>query len=68
VDATTAGDLAKAPPTEFKACVIGGAGADACTSQSTPLHRVRLDWKSPNVGNVAGYEAYRVLGADITGA
>jgi hypothetical protein len=65
LDFETAVDLAKAPPNEFKACVIGGTGPDACTDQSTPLHRVRLDWKAPTVGGVFSYVAYRADGETL---
>ena len=58
LDFETATDLARTPPTEFTACVIGVN----CTQQSTPLHRVRLDWKAPNEGNVASYNLYRATG------
>jgi hypothetical protein len=58
LDFETAQDLAKTPPTEFSACVIG---VD-CPSAVTPLHAVRLDWKVPTIGAVAEYRIYRVDG------
>ena len=65
LDFETAGDLAKTPPNAFNACVIGGAGADACATVITPLHKVRLEWTAPNVGGVSQYFVYRVAGDTI---
>jgi hypothetical protein len=64
LDFETAGDLAKTPPAEFRACVIG----ESCVGTETPLHRVRMDWTSPNVGGVDRYDAWRVLGPELTPA
>lgn len=62
LDFETAGDLAKTPPNEFKACVIG---VDCPTGDISPLHRVRLDWGTPNVGGVLQYVVYRVEGGSL---
>ena len=58
LDAETAGDLARTPPNEFTACVIG---VD-CPGSGTPLHAVSLGWTAPNVGGVSQFEVYRVAG------
>ena len=62
LDFETAGDLARTPPTEFAACVIG----EDCRAQASLLHQVRLEWKSPNVGGVSGYLLYRAPGETVT--
>jgi VCBS repeat-containing protein len=62
LDADTAADLAKTPPGEFRACVLG----ESCAGGDTPLHRVRLDWIPPTVGAVNVYEVLRALGPDLT--
>jgi hypothetical protein len=59
LDFETATDLAKTPPNEFRACVVG---VD-CATQTSPLHQVRLDWKTPNVGGASRFIVYRVPGA-----
>lgn len=61
LDFETATDLAKTPPNEFRACVVG----ETCADQSTPRHQVRLDWTAPNVGSVANFVVYRVAGPDL---
>lgn len=58
LDFETATGLAKTPPIEFEACVLG---VD-CASGTTPLHRVRVGWSAPNVGGVKVYTVYRVPG------
>jgi VCBS repeat-containing protein len=58
LDAETAGGLAKTPPNEFTACVIGVN----CQGSGTPLHAVSLGWTAPNVGGVLTYDVYRVAG------
>ena len=60
LDFETATDLAKTPPTEFVACVIGTTG---CPGAET--HNVRLTWKTPTVGGATSYIAYRVTGAEL---
>jgi len=55
LDRETAAALGNTPPRELKACVIGVN----CSAQSTPLHRIRLDWKAPTVATVSKYEVYR---------
>ena len=60
LDFETAGDLARTPPNEFTACVIG---VD-CPGSGTPLHAVSLGWTAPNVGGVPQYVVYRVEGDD----
>jgi hypothetical protein len=62
LDATTAADLARTPPTEFRACVIG---VGACTASTGSLHDVRTDFKAPNVGGVSEYIVYRVPSASL---
>jgi hypothetical protein len=63
LDFETASDLAKTPPNEFTACVIGvDCPAD---SPTTPLHSVSLGWKPPNVANVHEFVVYRLLGAEL---
>jgi VCBS repeat-containing protein len=63
LDFETATDLAKTPPNEFAACVIG---VDCTTgSPTTPLHSVSLGLAPPNVGNVSAFIAYRVPGAAL---
>jgi VCBS repeat-containing protein len=59
LDAETAGDLARTPPNEFTACVIG---ENCPPGPVTPLHAVRLGWTVPNVGGVSKYFLYRVAG------
>ena len=58
---------AKAPTNEFRACIIGIGTCQlpAGVTLAYPLHRVRFDWKSPNVGDVVAYTLYRIAGADI---
>lgn len=58
LDFETATGLARTPPNEFRACVIG----EDCEQQSPLVHRVRLAWTAPNVGNVASYIVYRAEG------
>lgn len=55
LDFDTAVGTAKAPPNEFRACVIGVN----CTV-TTPVHHVALDWKAPNEGHVGSFSVYRV--------
>ncbi len=54
VDAEIATASGNTPPNQLRACVIGIGG---CTGG--PFHRIRLDWKPPNVGSVVQYLAYR---------
>ena len=51
LDFETAVDLAKTPPNEFGACVIG---VD-CVGFVSPNHQVRATWTATNVGGVAQY-------------
>jgi len=66
IDATTAGDLANTPPTEFQACVVG---VDGCPDEPGPedgdLHDVRATFGAPTVGGVTTYTLYRVPGAAL---
>lgn len=62
LDFETAGDQAKPPPNEFRACVIGSPNADACATPSTPLYDVWLGWKASNDGSVVRYVVYRAPG------
>ena len=49
--------------------MIGGSGPDGCAAPpSLPLHRVRLSWKPPSVGDVFQYFVYRVTGDTVTPA
>jgi hypothetical protein len=59
LDFETATELAKTPPIEFHACVVG---VDCATGTSS-LHQVSLDWKTPNVGGASRFVVYRVAGA-----
>ena len=59
LDFETAGDLAKTPPNEFTACVIG------VDCPGDPAGAINLAWVEPNVGGVAFYTAYRVAGAEL---
>lgn len=61
LDFETATELAKTPPNEFSACIIGVT----CPGPPTPLHAVRMDWKVPNVGGVTSYILYRVPGPTL---
>ena len=61
LDFETATELAKTPPNEFTACVIG---VD-CPSSGTPLHAVSLGWTAPNVGGAVRYTIYRVAGETL---
>ncbi len=54
VDAEIATASGSTPPNQLTACVIDNLG---CTGGS--LHRIRLDWKPPNVGKVVQYLVYR---------
>jgi hypothetical protein len=64
LDLDTANALGRTPPNALTACVIG---VD-CPGAATPLHRVRLSWTAPNVGQVAQYRVYRVRGGAVTAA
>jgi len=64
LDFETAGDLAKAPPNEFRACVIGVDSG--CTGTTQQFHRVRVQWTAPNVGGVASYSVFRVASATLS--
>ena len=57
LDFETATDLAKTPPNEFTACVIG----DACAAPPA-TSGVVASWKASNIGGVTGYSVYRVPG------
>ncbi len=61
LDFETATDLAKTPPNEFRACVVG---VD-CAPGTSALHQVSLDWKTPNVGGASRFIVYRVPGAAL---
>lgn len=62
LDFETAVFLAKTPPNQFRACVIG----ENCPEGETPLHKVRLDWTTPTVGAISHYQVLRVLGSELT--
>jgi hypothetical protein len=62
LDIETAVGLAKTPPNEFRACVLG----ENCPEGETPLHKVRLDWTSATVGAIAQYQVLRVVGPELT--
>ncbi len=65
LDFELASDLARTPPNEFKACVLG---VDCPSQDGLPLpdlHDVRFDFKASNLGGVARYLVYRVAGADL---
>ena len=61
LDFETATDLARTPPNEFRACVIG---VDL-TSTPSQLHRVLSRWTATNVGGVSQYTVYRVTGGSL---
>ncbi len=63
LDADTARDLARTPPNQFQACVVG---AGNCAAPGAALHDVVARWTLPNVGGVAQYALYRVAGAGVT--
>ncbi len=65
LDATTAGDLGKAAPIEFTACVTGEAGCQA-TGPLHALHDVYVAFGAPNEGNAAVFTIYRVKSAELT--
>jgi hypothetical protein len=67
LDFDTVLGTAKAPTNEFRACIIGVGTCVLPTGVTLPypLHRVRFDWKSPNVGDVATYTLYRVGGPEL---
>ena len=67
LDFDTVVGTAKAPTNEFRACIIGVGSCVAPTGVTLayPLHRVRFDWKSPNVGDVVTYTLYRVNAAEL---
>jgi hypothetical protein len=67
LDFDTVIGTAKAPTTEFRACIIGVGTCQLPpgVTLAYPLHRVRFDWKSPNVGDVAAYTLYRVGGGGL---
>ena len=58
LDFETATDLARTPPNEFQACMIG---VD-CVGTPSPFHRVLARWTASNVGGVSQYTVYRVAG------
>ena len=62
LDFATAIGTAKAPPNQFGACIIGGAG---CPVPNGPVHGVSTGWQAPNVGGVSTYRVYRVSGATL---
>lgn len=64
LDFETAVFLAKTPPNQFRACVIG----QDCPEGETPFHKVRLDWTTPTVGAISQYQVLRVVGAELTPA
>jgi hypothetical protein len=61
LDFDTVTALGRTPPNQLKACVIGVN----CPPPSTPLHRTRLEWKTPNIGPVSLYTVYRVRGTVV---
>ena len=61
LDSETAGDLARTPPNEFTACVIGVN----CSGVTSPPRGVFTCWTAPNVGGVSEYSVYRVPGATL---
>ena len=64
LDYTMAEDLARTPPNEFQACIVGVSCP--VPPAGARQHSVMLEWKSPNIGNVGTYVVYRVAGADLT--
>lgn len=62
LDFETASDLARTPPNEFSACVVGDG---ECTAPSAQRHDVATRWSIAHVGGVASYTVYRVTGAGL---
>jgi hypothetical protein len=56
LDATIASGLARTPPNQFTACVIG----ETCQGPAARQHQVQITWTPPTVGDVASYTVYRV--------
>ena len=66
LDYTTIIETGGTQPKEMTACVIGGTtGSPVCTGITTPLHRNRTTWKTPNAGTVTSYFLQRAY--DPTG-
>jgi hypothetical protein len=62
LDFETAADLARTPPNQFEACVIG---IGACSGAPADFHRTRVAWTASNVGGVSTYLVYRVAGPTL---
>lgn len=60
LDFETASGLARTPPNEFAACVVGDGD---CTAPAAQRHDVATRWSTAHVGGVATYTVYRVTGA-----
>ncbi len=58
LDANIVNGLARTPPNQFSACVVG----ETCQGSAARRHQVELNWSAPNVGDVASYIVYRVAG------
>jgi hypothetical protein len=66
LDRSLATATGNAPANEFKACVLGGTGSEACVPAddgTTPLHRNKTSWADPFVGDVTSFSVFRVPGA-----
>lgn len=58
--------LGNTPPNELRATLIDD-GAGGCTGLApAECHRVRLNWKAPNVGQVVRYRVFRARAEDPT--
>jgi hypothetical protein len=66
LDYALATELSKTPPREFRACRVDLD--DDCDAPGVRRHYVRLDWKMPNIGDVAHYLVFRVPGEDYRDA
>jgi hypothetical protein len=70
LDQETIEELGFTPPNQMKACVLGGevVPGQQCAPAlgSTPLHRNRLDWARPHVGNAVQFSVSRVAGTVVT--
>jgi hypothetical protein len=65
LDAETAGHLAKTPPNEFTACIVGVNGCTAPQGTTAGLHDVLMTFKHPNVGGVQSFKIVFVQGTSL---
>jgi hypothetical protein len=65
LDFETAGLLAKTPPNEFTACVVGVGGCTAPQGVTAGLHDILMTFKHPNVGGVQSFRIVFVQGTSL---